>query len=149
MKKKTTKPRKVKNLLNPTPAQVKYRARLWAEALLKNKHKAKGHMKVGEGRCCLQVAQDVAIACGVNVGVADKYSPVPSVSYFFGWGTTDPEISLPGDISRPAANVNDGIISTITENKKFLKEGLPHKLIAECVMNTYVHPSKKTWTFKL
>ena len=39
------------DLLNPTPAQVKHRNRLWVDALLKNKRKARGEMYCDGGRC--------------------------------------------------------------------------------------------------
>ena len=56
------------DLLKPTPAQVKYRNRLWVNALLENKRKARRgrHDKDG-GRCCLAVAQDVAYSCGLDI----------------------------------------------------------------------------------
>ena len=56
------------DLLNPTPAQVKHRNRLWVDALLKNKRKARGEMyNHNRGRCCLAVAQDVAYSCGLDI----------------------------------------------------------------------------------
>lgn len=142
--------RKIKNLLNPTPAQIKYRNRLWADALMKNKRKANGWMCDSKGgRCCLKVAEDVAIACGVKVDRFDSYTPHDNVSDFFGWKENNPHLELPNGETEEAAGINDGVMSKHTTNKNILKHGVTHKKIAECVMNTFVHPSKKKWTFKL
>jgi hypothetical protein len=136
----------VKNLLNPTPQQIKVRNRLWAEALIKNKKKTIGDMYDNGGRCCLAVAQDVAIKCGLDVKRGDEYEdsvPDPLVGEFFGWGTETPELVIP-DGEESAIELNDsGSYSFGTS------VGMSHKKIAECVLNTFVHPKNKVWSFKL
>lgn len=145
---------KKKNLLNPTPAQVVYRNRLWAQALLANhdkKGKNIGSMYKDGQRCCLAVAQDVAYKCGLpNYKGFDCHHPHEDVSRFFGWLKTAPML----DVQRQnktikaecAIDLNDGFIS---ENKKYREQGLSHRQIAECVMNTYVHPSKPKFSFSV
>jgi hypothetical protein len=147
---------KKKNLLDPTPAQVKSRNRLWAEALLKNKRKARGGMYDDKGgRCCLAVAQDVAISCGVKVvGVHDGL-PANDVCMFFGWDSDNPFLTavVNGVTKRGAASaLNDGtpsIGSALIKDTKIVEKGLSHKQIAELVMNTFVHPSKVKQSFKI
>jgi len=139
--------KKIKNLLNPTKAQIKYRNRLWATALRKNKKKARGRMCEAGGRCCLAVAQDVAIAHGVEVD--DEYDeceyiPFESVGDFFGWETNIPNFKLPDGTVEESAYVNDSNIYNANGSK-----GMSHKRIAECVENTFVHPKTPKWTFKL
>jgi hypothetical protein len=147
---------KKKDLLNPTPAQVKHRNRLWAEALLKNKRKARGEMYGDKGgRCCLAVAQDVAISCGVEVdGVYDSL-PADAVGMFFGWDSDNPSLTavVNGETKRNVASaLNDGFqhidIFTI-KDKKIVEKGLSHKQISELVMNTFVHPNKVKQSFKI
>jgi hypothetical protein len=143
---------KYKNLLNPTAAQVKHRARLWVDALRNNKKKATGIMyKEGGGRCCLAVAQDVAKECGVKVGFEGDSFPTENVKKFFGWTSTTPELVVfnkkNGEISvESSIDLNDGVESS---NNKFQQKGLSHKQIAECVENTFIHPSKKKFSFKI
>ena len=116
---------KKKNLLDPTPAQIKSRNRLWAEALLKNKRKARGEMYGDKGgRCCLAVAQDVAISCGVEVvGVYDSL-PADGVCMFFGWNSDDPMLNVvvDGETKRNAVSaLNDGtkyVSSVAIKDKK-------------------------------
>jgi hypothetical protein len=147
---------KKKNLLDPTPAQIKSRNRLWAEALLKNKRKARGEMYGDKGgRCCLAVAQDVAISCGVEVvGVYDSL-PADGVCMFFGWGADNPMLTVvvDGETERSAASaLNDGtpsIGSASIKDTKIVEKGLSHKQISELVMNTFVHPSKVKQSFKI
>ena len=147
---------KKKNLLDPTPAQIKSRNRLWAEALLKNKRKARGEMYGDKGgRCCLAVAQDVAISCGVEVvGVYDSL-PTDDVCMFFGWGADNPMLTVvvDGVTERNVASaLNDGrpiIGSAPIKDKKIVEKGLSHKQISELVMNTFVHPSKIKQSFKI
>ena len=147
---------KKKDLLNPTPAQVKHRNRLWAEALLKNKRKARGEMYGDKGgRCCLAVAQDVAISCGVEVdGVYDSL-PADDVVEFFGWDSDNPMLTVvvDGETKRNVASaMNDGTPSidfTLIKDKKFKEKGLSHKQISELVMNTFVHPNKVKQSFKI
>jgi hypothetical protein len=147
---------KNKDLLDPTPAQIKHRNRLWAEALLKNKRKARGEMYDGKGgRCCLAVAQDVAISCGVEVfGVHDSL-PADDVCAFFGWGSDNPDLTVvvDGETKRNVASaLNDGtpsIGSASIKDKKIVEKGLSHKQISELVMNTFVHPNKVTQSFEI
>jgi hypothetical protein len=148
---------KKKDLLNPTPAQVKHRNRLWAEALLKNKRKARGEMYSNKGgRCCLAVAQDVAISCGVEVDFIDYDSlPADDVVEFFGWGSNNPFLTavVNGETKRNVASaLNDGFqhidIFTI-KDKKIVEKGLSHKQISELVMNTFVHTNKVKQSFKI
>lgn len=147
---------KKKDLLNPTPAQVKYRNRLWTEALLKNNRKARGEMYDSKGgRCCLAVAQDVAASCGVSIVGKDDSFPTHEVSKFFGWTNCEPELTVMFDGKATmisAASLNDGtshIDSTFIKDKKISRKGLSHKQISELVMNTFVHPSKVKQSFKI
>jgi hypothetical protein len=147
---------KNKNLLDPTPAQIKHRNRRWAEALLKNKRKARGEMYSNKGgRCCLAVAQDVAISCGVKiVGVSDDL-PDDDVCAFFGWDDNNPFLNavVNGETKRNVASaLNDGTPSigcTLINDKKIKDKGLSHKQISELVMNTFVHPNKVKQSFKI
>ena len=135
----------MKNLLNPTPQQVKLRNKMWADALRKNKKKATNSMYDNGGRCCLAVAQNVASACGVNVDKSGSNSqPDDLVGDFFGWYSDNPYLDLPNETSQEAATVNDDDRYAANGSR-----GMSHKRIAECVENTFVHPSKKKWTFKL
>jgi hypothetical protein len=147
------------NLLNPTPAQVKYRNRLWVNALLENKRKARKAMHDKEGgRCCLAVAQDVAIACGALDGsleTGDGMFPHSKVKFFFGWGSNNPmlNVKINGKIvEEEAATLNDGnpeFAECKIKDPKMNKKGLSHKQIAECVLNTFVRPSKFKQSFKI
>ena len=127
----------MKNLLNPTPAQAKYRNRLWAKALRENKRKARRTMKdLHGGRCCLRVAEDVAIECGVEIKLRKSKLPSYKVSCFFGWGAFNvPSLNLPDGTIMSAAEINDDLNDC----------GLSHKQIAECVENTFVHPKNQKW----
>ena len=141
------KTKKVKNLLSPTKAQMVYRNQLWANALRKNKKKARGRMCANGGRCCLAVAQNVAIAHGVEVDKSHPeydYIPSESVGDFFGWETNVPDFKLPDGSMNESATVNDSDIYNANGSK-----GMSHKRIAECVENTFVHPKNPKWTFKL
>jgi hypothetical protein len=148
------------NLLNPTPAQVKHRNRLWVDALLKNKRKARGEMHdTNGGRCCLAVAQDVAISCGLDIErkAGDGNFPVESVCEFFGWGANNPRLTVVMN-GKPrvmaASTLNDGLgnetdSDVFVHNAKLIHKGLSHKQIAECVLNTFVHPTKIKQSFKI
>jgi hypothetical protein len=147
---------KKKDLLNPTPAQVKSRNRLWAEALLKNKRKARGEMYGDKGgRCCLAVAQDVAISCGLEVDRVYDSLPADAVGMFFGWDSDNPSLTVvvDGETERNVASaLNDGaayVGSVAIKDKKIREKGLSHKQISEIVMNTFVHPSKVKQSFKI
>jgi hypothetical protein len=149
---------KTADLLNPTPAQVKYRNRLWADALLQNKRKARGLMYNDGGRCCLAVAQDVAVSCGVNLDKkSDDSFPHFHVQKFFGWASVNPflKVVMNGkDKVMAASTLNDGLLDetdkdVVVRNDKLNAKGLSHKQIAECVLNTFVHPSKAKQSFKI
>jgi hypothetical protein len=141
--------KKLKNPTNPTPQQVVYRNRLLAEALRKNPKKATGQMRKGGGRCCLQVAEDVAISCGLDIerSISDDAYPHYEVSAFFGWSDVKDNIfKCPiGDKieSKEPAELND---NTWYNGKA---KGLPHSKIAECVENTFVHPKNPKWSFTI
>lgn len=168
--KKTTKtgpkknePKKKKgqvDLLKPTPAQIKLRNRIWAEALVNNSKKAKDTMygKNG-GRCCLAVAQDVAISCGVDIQSKkdDHGFPVKQVADFFGWATTNPILQLPDGKELCASDINDGcscmdyklpegMECDVKVGKNAKNRGLAHSQIALCVLNTFVRPKSQKWT---
>jgi hypothetical protein len=143
------------NLLNPTKTQIKQRNQLWAEALIKNKKKATGGMYKNGGRCCLAVAQNVAKECGVEIpddpndeGYIDKDAfPHQNVIDFFGWDGVNPDLVYPitGGISEYcASDLNDGECFSANGSN-----GMSHKRIAECVLNTFVHPKKPKWTFTI
>jgi hypothetical protein len=148
---------KKKDLLNPTPAQIKHRNRLWAEALLKNKRKARGEMYGDKGgRCCLAVAQDVAISCGVEVVGVYESLPADTVCMFFGWDSDNPSLTavVNGEETKrnAASALNDGaayVGSVTIKDKKIVEKGLSHKQISELVMNTFVHPNKVKQSFKI
>lgn len=141
---------KYKNLLSPTVAQVKFRAKLWVEALRKNPRKATGAMYKNSGRCCLAVAQDVAKECGVSIGSEDENFPTENVRKFFGWESRTPELFVLRDDgtvdSECSVDLNDGLNCG---KVKYDTKGLSHKQIAECVGNTFIHPSKKKFSFKI
>lgn len=147
------------DLLKPTPAQVKYRNRLWVNALLENKRKARKIMHDNDGgRCCLAVAQDVAIACGALDGSLDNGDgmfPHKAVQYFFGWDSKNPnlQVKINGKIvGEEASTLNDGhpdFGGCEIKDPKMNKKGLSHKQIAECVLNTFVRPSKFKQSFKI
>lgn len=131
--------------LNPKPLEIKARNRLWAEALIKNRKKANGEMKdeYTGGRCCLRVAEDLMLK--LLPEIKDDYvrgsgEPNWQVKHFFGWDKENPTLKLPGGGNESAAALND------SQWYRGKEEGLSHKAIAECVLNTFVHPSKKKWS---
>ncbi len=147
------------NLLNPTPAQIKHRNRLWAKALLQNDRKARGEMHgIRGGRCCLAVAQDVAIEHGAldaSLRKEDCHNfPHDNVCRFFGWKTNNPKLNVNvGDkfVKEEASTLNDGddnFSGIDIENSKIRHKGLSHKQIAECVLNTFVR-SEPNQSFKV
>lgn len=145
---------KYKNLLTPTPAQIKFRAKLWVDALRNNKRKATGKMYACKGgRCCLAVAQDVAISCGVPANKeGDDSFPDDKVRRFFGWTSKTPDlVVLKSDDEEVgvecSVDLNDGVPDSF--NRKFKTKGLSHNQIAECVENTFIRPSKKEFSFKI
>ena len=135
----------MKNLLDPTRAQAKHRNRLWASALKENKKKARNVMTDGcGGRCCLAVAQDVAESCGVTVDkdIADEV-PCEATVNFFGWPNNNPNLFITNkNNSLSATEINDGY------DYEGEHRGLPHSLIAEAVLNTFVHPKTRKNIFK-
>lgn len=148
------------DLLDPTPAQIKHRNRLWAKALLQNDRKARGEMyNVDGGRCCLAVAQDVAIEHGAldaSLRKEDCHNfPHANVCSFFGWKENNPKlnVNVGGQfVKEGAASLNDGdtnFAGIDIENSKIRYKGLSHKQIAECVLNTFVRPSEPKQSFKV
>lgn len=137
------KKRKLKNLLNPTPQQIKHRAELWAQALEENPRKTTGTLYSSfGGRCCLAVAQDVAASCGVNIPPDylqkgdDSYGdPHKRVGLFFGWNSNDPELKCSNGVSRRAAGLNDNGVSGTSSR------GASHKTIAKAVRRTFIENS--------
>jgi hypothetical protein len=141
----------IKNPLNPTLQQIKNRNQKWADALMLNKRKSRRSMRDGKGgRCCLQVAEDVAIECGLNITRSEATDMYPSEELvdFFGWEGSREYVKLnaPNDKTYDADILNDGSEGSLYN---IPEPGISHKKIAECVLNTYVHPSKPKWTFKL
>lgn len=135
MKNKT---KKLKNPLNPTEQQRIYRNGLWAKALEANKRKARRSMRDGHGgRCCLQVAEDVAIECGLTIerSMSSDFEPPEQVAKFFGWDDTDPTLShtdeYGGDYETDASQLNDCFYFS---NKSL---GMPHKEIAKIVRENF------------
>lgn len=128
--------------MKPTPAQIKYRNRKWAEALEKNENKATDQMRDNDGgRCCLQVAEDVAIAMGLDVPRSKSYASSPSykVKRFFGWEATNPALII------ESREVPDGIASASSLNDGSFTREFSHKEIAECVLNTFCRVKKPVW----
>jgi len=81
--------------MKPTPQQIRERNEAWARALEANPKKCVGQMRDSQGgRCCLAVAQDVALELGMTWPVngdgykkpEDWLNPWPETSDFFGWG---------------------------------------------------------------
>lgn len=68
---------KARNFTNPSRRTIKRRAHLLAKALRENPRKARGQMRKGGGRCCLQVAEDVAIACGLKIERSSAVESAP------------------------------------------------------------------------
>lgn len=144
--------KKLTNPTNPTAAQAVYRNRLWIDALEANGKKGRGRMRAKHGgRCCLQVAEDVAISCGLKITRSDASAGTPTsdVSNFFGWPDTNPNLKLPSGEFVCAAGVNDGLGKDHTDLKKYKDKGLSHKQIAECVYNTFVAPKANKFSFTL
>ena len=120
-------------LLKPSPGQIIYRNRKWAENLEQNPRRAFGQMVGnGGGKCCLMVAEDTARELGLNVEVSNSNDLLPAfqISSFFGW--PDDLILSTTSIKRQAFNLNDSL-------------RIPHKIIAECVRNTFCRKHER-WT---
>ncbi len=139
--------KKQKDIFNPTPAQVKYRNRKWAEALMTSV-KAKNSLvgKNGESRCCLGVACDVAnemfpssIKSASEFNDEAKGVPDEKVKNFFGWKSNIPKLKIPNDLIS-AVELND---SGIVSDDKTID--VTHKQISECVLNTFVRPKNPIW----
>lgn len=136
--------------MNPTKAQIKHRNRIWAEALLTHQRKTRSKMYDGKGgRCCLAVAQDIAIEHGVKVDKKESlYAPYRLVADFFGWDSIDPQLWVNVNGKREfinASGINDGNSSFSSQKNR--AKGLTHPQIAECVLNTFVHPKSPKSTF--
>lgn len=101
-------------LMSPTPEQIKERAKLWADELRKNPRKAIRRMRDDDGgRCCLCVAEDVAISCGLEVEEAEiiDFYPKWQTALFFGWTpesneTGDDEFNQPPPLKWQELSVN-------------------------------------------
>lgn len=99
-------------------------------------------MKDGKGgHCCLNVAQE----CGINLGSKSQKAsikdiiPTTQTKRFFGWDESNALLVVPNGHNKiQAALLNDG--SSLGHLPT------PHKIIAECVMNTFVHPKKQRWS---
>ena len=140
-----------KDLTHPTPAQIVHRNRQLAKALMENKRKATMQMRDDQsGRCCLQVAEDYAISCGLPVDRSSKDAcePCTDVGDFFGWGCSNPMLITPNGTCYLASTLNDGA-EYEWKNKQWESKGLSHKKVAECFLNTYVTPKRPKWSFKL
>lgn len=134
--------RKFSNISEKTRKQ---RNRMLAEELKKNPKKCRLSLRDEKGgRCCLQVAEDLAIKCGLDIKRSDKDEHLPNklISDFYGWEKYDHDPRLriyPKDhpkhteIIETAANLNDGF----SELKNIPKKGFSHKKIAEFFLNTY------------
>lgn len=113
--------------------EQKHRNELWAKALEANTKKARGKMYgVNGGRCCLAVAQDVAIENGLTLpSERDEHLVVtPEVAKWFGWENQNPILIYKDGKEASAAYMNDYI------NGK----GLEHVEIARCVRETFCKP---------
>lgn len=125
----------------PTKAQKIERAQRWVTALQNNKRKAVEEMKDNKGgRCCLAVAQDVAIKVG-GICLIDPSNLMPEgeTIKWFGWGPSTPLLRTPNGATIDASELNDG-----TNGIK----PLTHKQIAECVIATFINPDHR-FTFQL
>lgn len=122
-----------------------------AVALRQNKRKARNQMRCNGGRCCLQVAEDVAIAGGLDIErslATDEY-PADSVYTYFGWDSAYIRVqvkNIDGTLSYLEYNFAD-LNDTVTW--RGVEKGLPHRVIAEVIENNYVHPEKQNWSFSL
>lgn len=136
------------SIFNPTPAQVKYRNRKWAEALMKSR-KGTNQLVDGRKRCCLGVACDVAYKMFPdlidNAISQDKRGfgvPDGKVNDFFGWVDKVPELKVNHIKSIGAVTLNDdGVYS----DEKGVDIPVTHKQISECVLNTFVRPKNPIW----
>jgi len=141
----------MKDLTKPTPRQIVDRNRALANELIANKRKGIMTMRNSHGgRCCLQVAEDYAISCGLKIKRSDKTAcePETAVGNFFGWDVPNPQLITPNGKTYLASSLNDGVDNE-WKNKHLENKGLPHKHVAECFLNTYVTPKRPKWSFKL
>ena len=139
----------------PSKSEYKKRNESWAQELLVNKKKCTGQMRKKGGRCCLQVAEDLAIEMGLKIlrSRATDSNPRWAVAEFYGWESADPLLLVPttGEplkLEASVVNDSDHDLKRITTNKQYIKSGLPHSKIAECVLNTFCR-EKPVWTFKV
>lgn len=141
----------ITDLIKPTEGQAKFRNRKWAEALMQNKRKNIGSMYCKGGRCCLAVAQDVAHELGMpDYRGHDAHHPHSNIGAFFGWGDMIPKLFVKRKskkiVKMNAIDINDGCDEF--HSTKDARKGLNHKQIAECVLNTFVHPKKQKFSFE-
>lgn len=128
-----------KQLRNPTEQQKKTRAQGWAKRLKANSKKARCAMRDGEGgRCCLCVAEDYAVSCGLDLEAGksgqNDGTPEHAVAEFFGWNDTNPDMTvvIKGEESTVCASeLND---DSFYRGKA---KGYPHRIIAEIVLNNF------------
>lgn len=149
-----------------SPEMIAKRNEEWAKDLdLNGDKKAKGHMRIGECRCCLAVAEDTARRLGA-VFESNPNNVLPShhLPNFFGWAVAaesqtklipflvipkpDPMAAEPGTTHLLASNLNDAKeLGRITKKRAFLTEGLTHPQIAECVRHTFCGRTEP-WSFE-
>lgn len=142
-----------KDLTKPTPNQIVHRHRELAKHLFANKRKARGKLRDDSGgRCCLGVAEDYAISCGLKIerSPAGNSEPPEEVGQFFGWTSDEanPELVAPDGNKYTASELNDGLGEEYGKTKHEVK-GLTHAQIAECFINTFVTPKRPKWSFTL
>ena len=114
------------------------RNQLWADALRKNKKKARNIMRKNGGRCCLAVAEDVAIQNGCKATISDPYAKIPkrAIAKWYGWDGTNPELDFGISFVKTASECNDGFVCFFTQ-KKHKKIEFSHKEIADLVEQTF------------
>lgn len=139
-------------LTSPTKRQIVWRNCELAKELINNKRKGTGMMRNYEtgGRCCLQVAEDLAIRCGLPISRSHltHSEPPEEVGQFFGWGSPNPELKTPHDEEILATELNDGVCGSRQAKHKYTQKGLSHKEIAECFLNTFT-TTKPKWSFTI
>lgn len=141
-----------------TPARIKERNEAWAKALDINEAKARRLMRDGDGRCCLAVAEDVAVELGYKGSRGGCICPHSDLGAFFGWfgfhglrgRFVIPILKRPparGKGENLASNLNDGVhLQDAARCARFADDGLTHKEIAECVRHTFCG-SEEPWSF--
>ena len=113
--------------MKPTPQQIRERNEAWARALEANPKKCVGQMRDGQGgRCCLAVAQDVALKMGMDAPMDFELPSTPwdEVADWFGWDSVNPYLETSSGEPMIAAQIND-------------EADLPHAEIAKLVRETF------------